>query len=156
MAAMRRSFSTTAYLVLSAVALGLLAVNVLAWSGRLVEDSELESSTPAQEEPAPRSAPPPSRSEPRSVTRPQSQRSQPTAVTAMTITATRGDCWVEVRAGSASGNVLYAGTLEGGSTLRFNRPRLWLRLGAASNVDVVVNGRAAEVPSGTVELLLPT
>jgi hypothetical protein len=156
MAAMRRSFSTTAYLVLSAVALGLLAVNVLAWSGRLVDDSELESSAPAREEPASRPGPPPPRPEPQSVTRPPPERPQPTAVTAMTITATRGDCWVEVRAGSASGNVLYAGTLAGGNTLRFNRPRLWLRLGAASNVDVVVNGRAAEVPSGTVELLLPT
>lgn len=74
---------------------------------------------------------------------------------ALTITATRGDCWVEVRAGSATGEAHYAGTLASGSSLRFNRPKLWLRLGAASNVDVVVNGEPSTVPPGTVELTLP-
>jgi uncharacterized protein DUF4115 len=74
---------------------------------------------------------------------------------ALTITATRGDCWVEVRAGSATGEALYAGTLTSGRSLRFNRPKLWMRLGAASNVDVVVNGEQSTVPPGTVELTLP-
>jgi hypothetical protein len=35
------------------------------------------------------------------------------------------------------------------------RQECGLRLGAASNVDIEVNGRPAAIPHGTVELVLP-
>ena len=149
--------------VLVTLVLALLALNVAAWTGGLVE----EESTPQQDS-VPTTAPPPD--EPALARRPEQPRTEPIARNrplkraerarrdtgvSLVLTASRGDCWVEVRAGSSAGDTLYAGTLASGSSLRFNRPRIWLRLGAASNVDVQVNGRPSTVPHGTVELLLP-
>jgi Domain of unknown function (DUF4115) len=151
--------------LLALVVLALLALNVLAWSGGLVhEDSESTQKTaPAETTPPPakptRETRPPATepaAEPVARERPPKPARRPrTAGLTLSVTATRGDCWVEVRAGSATGEVLYAGTLANGSSLKFARPKLWLRLGAASNVDVVVNGEPSTVPPGTVELTLP-
>jgi transcriptional regulator with XRE-family HTH domain len=63
------------------------------------------------------------------------------------IVASRGESWVMVRANSARGRVLFAGTLRQGRSLRVQRARLWLRLGAASNVELRVNG---ERPRGAL------
>ncbi len=138
----------------------LIALNVLAWSGALIDE---EAATPQQTTPV---APLPALADP--VTEPggepiareqplkpvSKRKAGPTAAT-LILAATRGDCWVEVRAGSPTGESLYSGTLPTGRTLRFYRPRLWLRLGAASNVDIMVNGRPSAVPPGTVELTVP-
>lgn len=151
--------------LLALIVLAFLALNVMAWSGSLVDEdpgatqrtSPAETTPPAaeptEETPPPAASPPP---EPVARERPTKPTNRPrTNGMTLTVTATRGDCWVEVRAGSATGEALYAGTLASGSSLRFNRPKLWLRLGAASNVDVVVNGEPSTVPPGTVELTLP-
>src|SRR5437868_6371585 len=53
----------------------------------------------------------------------------------LTLTAARGDCWVDLRAGSASGRLLYSGILAASRSISFSGRRFWLRLGAASNVD---------------------
>lgn len=148
------AFRTAAYVGLGAAALGLVALNVLAWSGRLIDESPRTSAPRKEPNPASEPIPPPA-PEPQPVTRPQRTRAIAPAAISLTISATRGDCWVEVRAGSATGALLYAGTLASGESIRFNRKKLWLRLGAAANVDVLVNGRPSTVPSGTVELLLP-
>jgi len=89
---------------------------------------------------------------------PAERRPAPTPAAAqaanLVVTASRGYCWVSIRAGSADGEVLFEGILESGRTLRLKRNRLWLRLGAAANVDVSVNGkRARDLPGGTVDLL---
>jgi hypothetical protein len=153
---MRRVFAPSAYVVLVAAALGLLLLNVFAWGGGLVDEPAAKQSQPEPTpEPAPLPPPPPPPAEPRTVANPPAAATSPAATTSLTISATRGDCWVEVRAGSPTGELLYAGTLAAGNTLRFNRERLWLRLGAAANVDVTVNGRPSTVPPGTVELVLP-
>jgi uncharacterized protein DUF4115 len=144
--------------LLVVLVLALLVLNVLAFSGALVDE---ETATPT----VPQPPAPPAESD---LARPPDQRrhgqiarrrtgrpkATPTGPT-LILSATRGDCWVEVRAGSAAGDALYAGTLTTGRSLRFNRPKLWLRLGAASNVDIVVNGRPSSVPPGTVELTVP-
>lgn len=151
--------------LLALIVLAFLALNVLAWSGNLAEEDSAvtKQTSPAEttptaaeptEETQPPAAGPPA--EPVAREQPPKLPSRPrTGGMALTVTATRGDCWVEVRAGSRTGGVLYAGTLASGSSLKFNRPKLWLRLGAASNVDVVVNGEPSTVPPGTVELTLP-
>ena len=72
----------------------------------------------------------------------------------LVVTASRGDCWVEVRRDSETGAVRYAATLPLGQTVRFQGPRFWVRFGGASNVDVRFGGRPLAVPSGTVTLLL--
>ena len=46
-----------------------------------------------------------------------------------------------VRERSASGKVLYIGTLAPGHSIRFKAKRLWLRFGAGHNLDVQLNDR---------------
>jgi hypothetical protein len=74
----------------------------------------------------------------------------------LTITATRGECWLEVRAASAAGAVLYRGLLRRGRTAQFDVPAVWVTFGASQNVDVRVAGRRRRVPVGTVSLVLRT
>jgi uncharacterized protein DUF4115 len=151
----------TGYAALGTLAVAFVALNVLAWSGSLVEEDTPASrneTTVAQPPPAPASTR-------RSVARPKrrtiarNRQPQPAAKrpssTTIVLSATRGDCWVEVRDGSPSGEALYTGTLATGASLTFARPKLWVRLGAAANVDLVVNGEPSAVPPGTVELVVP-
>jgi hypothetical protein len=147
-----------ALVLAAALALGLLVLNLLVWTGGIVTEPSSEPA-PAKRAPAePTGQPPAPRParEQQPIAREKPTRPKATPGTALTISATRGDCWVEVRAGSSSGQILYAGTLATGSTIKFHREKIWLRLGAASNVDVVVNGRQSTVPPGTIELSLPT
>lgn len=149
--------------VLVVLALALVALNVLAFSGALIEEEAATPQPTTPEKPTPPPAEPkltPPASGPREepIARERTPRPAQTAKqssTTLILTAARGDCWVEVRAGSATGKALYSGTLATGSSLRFNQPKVWLRLGAASNIDIVVNGRQSITPSGTVELTLP-
>ena len=57
------------------------------------------------------------------------------------VRATKGDCWMVVKAGGAQGEVLYSGTLEQGQGQRFVRKRLWLQLGAPGALTVKLNGK---------------
>ncbi len=56
------------------------------------------------------------------------------------ISAADGDCWLEVRAASAGGRVLYSGTLEQGATKVFRGRVLWLRLGNPPALRIRVGG----------------
>jgi uncharacterized protein DUF4115 len=143
------------YGFLATLVLALLALNVLAWSGRIVDEEppapRSETTVPAERPPRPATPP-----ETRTMARTPRAKPAPRPIgTTVLLTATRGDCWVEVRDGSSSGKALYTGTLAAGNSLRFKRPKLWVRLGAAANVDLLVNGRPASVPPGTVELVVP-
>jgi cytoskeletal protein RodZ len=61
----------------------------------------------------------------------------------LVVRAVRGDCWVLVRAGSATGPVLYERILGRGGTVRFGlKQKLWVRLGAPWNADVTARGKA--------------
>ena len=64
------------------------------------------------------------------------------------IGAPLGDSWMEVRAGSAGGELLYEGTvLRGQQPLRFVRHRrLFIRLGRPGNLRLRVNGRVRRLP----------
>jgi cytoskeletal protein RodZ len=71
------------------------------------------------------------------------------------VAASRGDSWVMVRADSARGALLYSGILAQGQRIHFRKARLWLRLGAAANVDVTVNGgRPRSGLSGTFDAVV--
>jgi hypothetical protein len=77
------------------------------------------------------------------------------ASTRLVLTAAGGDSWLQVRAGSARGEVLYDGMLRRGQSFRVERRRLWLRLGAASNVRLAVNGSRLAVPVyGTLDAVV--
>jgi cytoskeleton protein RodZ len=65
----------------------------------------------------------------------------------LVLTAARGDCWVEVHKGSATGELVYSGTMEQGQTQRFVGRRLWVTMGDASVLDARLNGkRVANFP----------
>jgi hypothetical protein len=75
----------------------------------------------------------------------------------LVVRAARGDCWIAVRVGSATGPVLYRRILAHGGTVRFplSKQRLWVRLGAPWNADVVVRGkRVGGLPRRPVNLRL--
>jgi cytoskeleton protein RodZ len=60
----------------------------------------------------------------------------------LVLTAVRGGCWMQVRAGGVNGKLIYEGTVEQGQTQRFVKyKRLWLELGAPGNLNAKLNGR---------------
>jgi hypothetical protein len=144
--------------LLMTLVLALMALNVLAWVGGIVDEEAPPERTPTPASIAPTEAPAdPPRNEPIARKRPvkPAAKPPPPSTISLVLTASRGDCWVEARAGSATGAILYSGTLANGRSLRFSRPKVWLRLGAASNVDIEINGRPSTIPPGTVDLVLP-
>ena len=70
-----------------------------------------------------------------------------TPLAKLVLSARDGDCWVQVRAGSVRGRLIYEGTLQQGQTQRFVRwKRLWLELGAPSYLSARLNGRRVDFP----------
>ena len=67
----------------------------------------------------------------------------------LVVRATQGSSWMEVRAGSSSGKLLYSGTLEQGQSKRFEAKRLQLALAEPQNVLVRRNGNRVDLPAGT-------
>jgi helix-turn-helix protein len=74
----------------------------------------------------------------------------------LVLVASGGDVWLRVRAGSASGRVLFASTLAQGRRLRFARRRLWVRVGAPWNLTVNAGGRRLPIPLQTTGDMLVT
>jgi hypothetical protein len=64
------------------------------------------------------------------------------------------DTWVEIRSGSADGDVLYSGILPQGSAKRFRGTQLWASFGAASNLTARLNGKQLHLPPGTYSALV--
>jgi cytoskeleton protein RodZ len=83
------------------------------------------------------------------------QRAQPVSAARGKIqliaVAARGNCWLEIHRGSEAGPLLYEGTLlQGRSTAAFTGRRLWVNVGAPSNVVIKVNGERRRVPGTSV------
>jgi uncharacterized protein DUF4115 len=69
-------------------------------------------------------------------------------------TAARGDSWFQVRSGSFRGRVLYEGKLMHGDVVRVRSRRLWIRFGAASHLDLTIDGRPVRLPAfGTYDAI---
>ena len=79
---------------------------------------------------------------------------QPPAVARIVLVARRGRCWLSVHLGSATGRSVYERTLEQGRTARFVSTRLWIRIGAPWNLDATLNGKAAQLPASTGDVVL--
>jgi cytoskeletal protein RodZ len=73
----------------------------------------------------------------------------PVAVVAkgVSVTATKGASFMEVRAGSLAGKPLYRGTLERGQTKRFPSRKLSLTIASPRNVVVKVAGVRVRMPA---------
>jgi cytoskeleton protein RodZ len=66
----------------------------------------------------------------------------------LVLTADGGDCWMQVRARSASGELLYEGTLQQGQAQRFAKwKRLWVQLGAPAYLNAKLNGNPVKFPT---------
>jgi cytoskeleton protein RodZ len=117
-------------------------VAVLAW--RLDTGGEPTEPAPTGG-PAPRKAP----SAPVRVPR----RAREARAATLVLTAAHGPCWLRVQLGSSAGRHLYEGMLEEGQSLRFAGKRLWLRLGAPSNLEASVNGELASLPEDTANVV---
>ncbi len=60
----------------------------------------------------------------------------------LVLTAARGNCWMQVRAGGVNGRLVWEGTVEEGQSQRFvKHRRLWVELGAPANLNAKLNGR---------------
>lgn len=104
----------------------------------IVEAVETQASQPNQtvEAPPEETVPDPATAEPEPAT--------------LAIAATRGDCWLQVRRGSANGKLLYDGFLYQGDRETFSAKRLWIRVGNGANLTAMLNGSTIEtLPAGT-------
>jgi hypothetical protein len=139
------------------VAVALLLVLVGVITGAIPVDDPSSGETVAA---VPTTAPAPVRETPPVATTPVAQpAAQPGAETAddvVQVRAVGGDCWLEAREGSSTGPVLFIGLLARGTTKKLNAKRVWLRLGAGENVEIVAGGKRAEVPAGTSDIVLST
>ena len=132
-------------LAAAAVAAGALVLLVLSQSGG--GGAGTAASTPISSSP-PSSSPP---SGSTSVTAPPAHH----AAAALVLSAI-GPCWVEVRAASAVGQVLYTGVLEAGDARRYHRRTLWVRVGAPWNLVVRAGGHRLSMPLSTAGNVLVT
>jgi hypothetical protein len=150
---MRRHSGDITFGLLVAAALGVGVLAVLIWTGHFVSDgggpAVARRQAPTTEHGA---LPAPPAASHLAETRP----ARPVAQTTMTIEidASRGDCWVSARKGSESGAALMERVLRQGETVTLRGRRIWLQLGAAGNVDVTVDGKDRQIPSGTTDVVL--
>ncbi|MGH3066171.1 MAG: RodZ domain-containing protein [Gaiellaceae bacterium] len=75
--------------------------------------------------------------------------------TRLVVRAVSGGSWMEVRAGSAGGQLLYSGTLERGQRKMFEGTRLLLALAEPQRVAVRLNGNRVSLPVGTTFVVTP-
>jgi hypothetical protein len=72
----------------------------------------------------------------------------------LVVTATRGESLLAVRADSEDGKALYEGVLVRGRSISLFGPQLWIRLGAAENVDLTLDDRPVErLQAGPLDLI---
>jgi hypothetical protein len=72
------------------------------------------------------------------------------------VTAKRGNCWLEVHSGSATGRILFQGTLERGQRKLFTGRKLWITLDRPENLGAILNGRTRVLTGGGVKTLIVT
>jgi cytoskeleton protein RodZ len=72
------------------------------------------------------------------------------------VDAKRGNCWLEVHSGSATGRILFQGTLERGQRKLFSGRKLWITLDRPENLGTILNGRSRVLPGGGVKTLIVT
>ena len=73
---------------------------------------------------------------------------------ALVVSAVKGDSWMEVRAGSGTGRLIYGGTLERGQSQRFVQKKIYVAFGNPENVSVKVNGLQMRLPATSAAFLV--
>lgn len=153
--------------ILATLALGLFAFFLLVLSGTIAaEPSTGPSETPQKTEPAqtvssqptqpftPPTVEPTSKPTTTTKTTTAAPSRKPAQLATVVLTASRGDCWFQARAGSANGRVLDERVLSRGESISIRGTSVWLTVGAAGNLDVTVNGKPRPLSSGTIAVVL--
>jgi cytoskeleton protein RodZ len=89
---------------------------------------------------------------------PAAPKSEKTKKVRLVLYAEGGDCWLQVRSKSATGKLLYEGTLQAGQTQRFvDDKRIWMQLGAPVYLKGTVNGaRIRNMPNAPAIAVVKT
>jgi cytoskeleton protein RodZ len=139
-----RYLSSAVLIALTAIGLSTVLV-VVAWQvGATDEPEDIPGLPPAVSESA------------KQTVKPQRARKRPQAAAPrrqvrLVASAVGGRCWLEVHRGSEVGDLLFEGTLDQGrSTAPFKGKRLWVSIGAPSNVVIRLNGRRANLPGSSI------
>ena len=85
---------------------------------------------------------------------PAQERAAPARNASLFVQAVRGSSLLQVRVGSASGRLLYQGTIERGQSQRFLARRLWLNVGSPENLWLRLNGRPVPVGGACPRVLV--
>jgi cytoskeleton protein RodZ len=72
------------------------------------------------------------------------------------VKASSGSCWLQVHKTSATGPILFQGTLDQGQQQLFTARKLWITLDRPENLVTVLNGRTRRLPVGGVKTLIVT
>jgi cytoskeleton protein RodZ len=88
-------------------------------------------------------------------TRPATPRPATPAVS-LVVRARRGPCWLQVHRTSATGPILFQGTLEPGQRQLFTGGKLWITLDRPENLLTILNGHTRLLPVGGVKTLIVT
>jgi cytoskeleton protein RodZ len=72
------------------------------------------------------------------------------------VKASRGSCWLQVHKTSATGPILFQGTLDHGQQQLFTARKLWITLDRPENLVTVLNGHTRRLPVGGVKTLIVT
>ena len=72
------------------------------------------------------------------------------------VKASRGPCWLQVHKTSATGPILFQGTLDQGQKQLFTARKLWITLDRPENLVTILNGRTRRLPVGGVKTLIVT
>jgi cytoskeleton protein RodZ len=129
-------------------AMVLLVGGALWWLGGLGGGSASRRLPPTTRKPRPTTAP---------TTTPAPAPTPPPRPRVLVLRATAGSCWLSVHLGSASGPLVYQGTLRAGGSVRFGLHRpLAIRIGAPWNLAAAIGGRTvtASLPRATGDVLV--
>ena len=66
----------------------------------------------------------------------------------LVLVAAGGDCWIDVRLGSAEGRQIFVGTMAEGTRKQFVARRLWINVGAPGTLTVRLTGKRVSLPTG--------
>ena len=161
--------SDALFWVLATLALALFAFFLLVLAGVIGAAEPSTGSTetarrtePAQTAPTAPFTPPQAEPEPQPTTTTNTKtttvapprKPKPVQLATIVLTASRGDCWFQARAGSATGRVLDERVLSRGESISIKGESIWLTVGAAGNLDVTVDGKSQVLSSGTISVVL--
>jgi cytoskeletal protein RodZ len=84
------------------------------------------------------------------------KRHRATNVAHLVVSARGGNSLLEVHAGSATGKLLFQGTLLRGKSVSFDAKRLWLDVSAPANVVARLNGKTRRIPGRKPRVVVVT